>query len=219
MSVKSAVTTRRSSVGRAAASAARGVPHARQNRAPDGFACPQAAQLMVTFPSVRAPLERGTPGPETVPTVGLETTMRQEALALAPEDEQKPRTEFGTGLRARLELVRVRAEPALPTVRRDISPELMLVSPEAPTTEGVLAALLSDPIRAAKRLPLGALLREAGLLDPAEIDFALVRAKEEGRRLGEIVIEYGLVTQNDIVRLVAEQRGLPYVDIASLAVD
>ena len=145
--------------------------------------------------------------------------MRQEALALAPEDEQKPRTEFGTGLRARLELVRVRAEPALPTVRRDISPELMLVSPEAPTTEGVLAALLSDPIRAAKRLPLGALLREAGLLDPAEIDFALVRAKEEGRRLGEIVIEYGLVTQNDIVRLVAEQRGLPYVDIASLAVD
>jgi hypothetical protein len=145
--------------------------------------------------------------------------MRQEALELVREDEQKPRTEFGTGLRARLELVRVQAEPALPTVRRDISPELMLVSPEAPTTEGVLAALLSDPIRAAKRLPLGALLREAGLLDPAEIDFALVRAKEEGRRLGEIVIEYGLVTQNDIVRLVAEQRGLPYVDIAALAVD
>jgi hypothetical protein len=146
--------------------------------------------------------------------------MRQEALALAVEDdEQKSRTEFGTGLRARLELVRVRAEPAAPPIRRDISPELMLVSPEAPTTEGVLAALLNDPIRAAKRLPLGALLREAGLLDPAEIDFALVRAKEEGRRLGEIVIEYGLVTQNDIVRLVAEQRGLPYVDIASLAVD
>jgi hypothetical protein len=146
--------------------------------------------------------------------------MRQEALELVVDDgEQKSRTEFGTGLRARLELVRVRAEPAVPPIRRDISPELMLVSPEAPTTEGVLAALLSDPIRAAKRLPLGALLREAGLLDPAEIDFALVRAKEEGRRLGEIVIEYGLVTQNDIVRLVAEQRGLPYVDIASLAVD
>jgi hypothetical protein len=145
--------------------------------------------------------------------------MRQEALALAVEDEQKSRTEFGTGLRARLELVRVRAEPQAPPIRRDISPELMLVSPESPTTEGVLAALLADPIRAAKRLPLGALLREAGLLDPAEIDFALVRAKEEGRRLGEIVIEYGLVTQNDIVRLVAEQRGLPYVDIAALAVD
>jgi Type II secretion system (T2SS), protein E, N-terminal domain len=145
--------------------------------------------------------------------------MRQEALALALEDEQTSRTEFGTGLRARLELVRVRSEPALPPIRRDISPELMLVSPESPTTEGVLAALLTDPIRAAKRLPLGALLREAGLLDPAEIDFALVRAKEQGRRLGEIVIEYGLVTQNDIVRLVAEQRGVPYVDIAPLAVD
>lgn len=48
MSVNTAVTMRRSSAGRAAASAARGVPHARQNLASGGFACPQAAQLVVT---------------------------------------------------------------------------------------------------------------------------------------------------------------------------
>jgi hypothetical protein len=146
--------------------------------------------------------------------------MRQASEALELELDGA-RTEFGTGLRARLELVRARSpellEETLP--RRDISPELMLVSTDGPTTEGVLAALLGDSVRAAKRLPLGALLSEAGLLDPSEIEFALGRAREEGRRLGEVVIEYGLVTQNDIVRLVAEQRGLPYVDIASLAVD
>src|SRR4029453_14267898 len=144
--------------------------------------------------------------------------MRQEAAALTLEigDERK---EFGTGLRARLEVVRLETEPAVPAARRDISPELMLVSPEAPSAESVLAGLLSGGMPGAKRLPLGALLAEAGLLDPSEIDFALARARTEGRRLGEIVIEHGFVTPEEIVRLVAAQRGLPYLDIASLAVD
>jgi Type II secretion system (T2SS), protein E, N-terminal domain len=144
--------------------------------------------------------------------------MRQEAAALTLEigDERK---EFGTGLRARLEVVRLETEAVVPVARRDISPELMLVSPEAPSAESVLAGLLSAGMPGAKRLPLGALLAEAGLLDPSEIDFALARARTEGRRLGEIVIEHGFVTPEEIVRLVAAQRGLPYLDIASLAVD
>jgi hypothetical protein len=144
--------------------------------------------------------------------------MRQEAAALALENGIE-RQEFGTGLRARLELVRGFAEAELPVVRRDISPELMLVSPDAPPAESVLAGLLAGDFPGAKRLPLGALLSEAGLLDPSEIEFALARARQEGRRLGEIVIEHGFVTPEDIVRLVAEQRGLPFVDVASLRVD
>jgi hypothetical protein len=144
--------------------------------------------------------------------------MRQEAAAVTLEigDERK---EFGTGLRARLEVVRLETEAVVPVARRDISPELMLVSPEAPSAESVLGGLLSEGMPGAKRLPLGALLAEAGLLDPSEIDFALMRARTEGRRLGEIVIEHGFVTPEEIVRLVAAQRGLPYLDIASLAVD
>jgi type II secretion system (T2SS) protein E len=144
--------------------------------------------------------------------------MRQEAAALALEIGEE-RREFGTGLRSRLELVRSQAETALPIVRRDISPELMLVSPELPSADSVLASLLAAGTPGAKRLPLGALLSEAGLLDPGEIDFALAQARNEGRRLGEIVIEHGFVTPEEIVQLVAVQRGLPYLDIAPLAVD
>jgi MSHA biogenesis protein MshE len=57
------------------------------------------------------------------------------------------------------------------------------------------------------------------LLGPGEIAFALTRARDEGKRIGEILIEYGLVTSTDVVRLVAEQRGLPFLDIAPLSVD
>ena len=94
----------------------------------------------------------------------------------------------------------------------------MLVSPPD-TSENVLAELIAERVRHARPEPLGALLSEAGLLDPGEVDFALARARKEGKRLGEILIEYGLVSSTDVIRVVAAQRGLPFFDIGNLAVD
>jgi Type II secretion system (T2SS), protein E, N-terminal domain len=142
--------------------------------------------------------------------------MRQSE-ALAVEFEEQP-TEFGTGLRARLELVRAMVEVPAPSLRREISPELMLVSPPD-SSENVLAELIAQHVREARPEPLGRLLSEAGLLDPAEVDFALTRARTEGKRLGEVLTEYGLVSSADVIRLVAQQRGLPFYDIGNLAVD
>jgi Type II secretion system (T2SS), protein E, N-terminal domain len=139
--------------------------------------------------------------------------------ALAVEFEAQPTLrEFGTGLRARLELVRAMVEVPSPPLRREISPELMLVSPPE-SSENVLAELIAERVREARPEPLGRLLSEAGLLDPAEVDFALARARTEGKRLGEVLIQYGLVSSADVIRLVAQQRGLPFYDIGNLAVD
>lgn len=143
--------------------------------------------------------------------------MRLAAEALVFEEE--PRREFGTGLRARLELVRSIVEvPVEDAPRRDHSPELMLVSP-LESADNVLAELLAGQARQARREPLGRLLAEAGLLDPAELRLALERAARERRRLGEVLIDFGLVTSTDIVRVVAEQRGLPFLDVGGLPVD
>ena len=140
------------------------------------------------------------------------------------EEENTSLPEFGTGLRARLELVQALAPVAATQLdpapsRRDVSPELMLVSPETNDPSSVLAELLAQRVRDVRREPLGELLAEAGLLEEAEIDLALGTARRSGRRLGEVLIEYGLVTSFDVVRLVAEQRGLPFVDLNSFAVD
>jgi Type II secretion system (T2SS), protein E, N-terminal domain len=144
--------------------------------------------------------------------------MRQSE-ALAFEVGEQPRLkEFGTGLRSRLELVRAMVEVPAAPLRRDISPELMLVSPPD-TSENLLAELIAERVRQARPEPLGALLSEAGLLDAGEVDFALARARIEGKRLGEILIEYGLVSSTDVIRVVAAQRGLPFFDIGKLAVD
>jgi Type II secretion system (T2SS), protein E, N-terminal domain len=143
----------------------------------------------------------------------------QASTAAVLEEDQAPLKEFGTGLRARLELVRSLPPEREIAPRRDLSPELVLVSPEADSLNGVLAELLAQRVRETRREPLGALLAEAGLLDAAELDLALGTARETGKRLGEVLIEYGLVTPVDVVRLVAAQRGLPFVDVASLPVD
>jgi MshEN domain len=137
---------------------------------------------------------------------------------------EAPLLAFGNGLRDRLEVVRAlevaRVEQARPPARRDISPELMLVSPDPePDDENSLAAALLERVGEARRAPLGMLLAEAGLLTAGEIHFALARAQESGRRLGEVLVEHGFVTPDDIVRVVAEQRGLPFLDVRTVPVD
>jgi hypothetical protein len=137
---------------------------------------------------------------------------------------EAPLLAFGNGLRDRLQFVRAlevaRIERARPPARRDISPELMLVSPDPePDYENSLAAALLERVGEGRRAPLGMLLAEAGLLTAGEIHFALARAQESGRRLGEVLVEHGFVTPADIVRVVAEQRGLPFLDVRTVTVD
>ena len=139
--------------------------------------------------------------------------------AEALDEESGSLPEFGTGLRARLDVVRSLEVAPLVSPRRDVSPELMLVSPDPAGMDGILAGLLAERVRHARPEPLGALLAEAGLLAEAEIELALRTARTHGKRLGEVLTELGLVTPADVVRMVAEQRGLPFVDVAALPVD
>ena len=148
--------------------------------------------------------------------------MRQTSSSALAEIDQSE-GEFGTGLRARLALVRTR-ERSKPTYlgsilelrqasRRDLSPELALVSPDFS-----LGELMLD-VEVVRDAPLGTLLAEAGLLQSAELDFALACAREHGKRLGEVLVEQGLVAPAEIVRVVAAQRGLPFVDVRRIPVD
>ncbi len=150
--------------------------------------------------------------------------MGQASTSAFFEDEYAA-AEFGTGLRARLELVRAKKKQSAylgsvlelrERTRRDFSPELALVSPEL--EPGELAELFVSA-QDARDAPLGTLLAEAGLLDFEDLDFALTQARQRGKRLGEVLVEHGLVSPSEVVRLVAVQRGLPFVDVRRISVD
>jgi Type II secretion system (T2SS), protein E, N-terminal domain len=66
--------------------------------------------------------------------------------------------------------------------------------------------------------PLGTLVLRAGLLPLEVIDLALAEAVESGRRLGEVLMEYGL-PERELARLLAAQHGQEFVDLATFPID
>ncbi len=68
-------------------------------------------------------------------------------------------------------------------------------------------------------MPLGRLLVAEGLLTEAQVDDALFEGGQTGERLGEIVVRRGLLSEDEIAKVLAEQWSLSYVDRASIWFD
>ena len=72
---------------------------------------------------------------------------------------------------------------------------------------------MSTPLRERPVAPLGSLIFRAGLLPAETIENALEEGVKTGRRLGEILIERGLIKEEDLTRLLAGQKGLPFINL------
>jgi hypothetical protein len=78
---------------------------------------------------------------------------------------------------------------------------------------------MSTPLRERPDAPLGTLIFRAGLLPAETIENALEEGVKTGRRLGEILIERGLLQEEDLTRLLAGQKGLPFVSLRAEPID
>lgn len=85
------------------------------------------------------------------------------------------------------------------------------------TMPGAPAPQLMSPAQM-RAYPLGTLVLRAGLMPLEVIDLALNEAVESGRRLGEVLIEYGL-PERELARLLAAQHGQQFVDLATFPID
>jgi len=66
--------------------------------------------------------------------------------------------------------------------------------------------------------PLGTLVVRSGLMPLETVNRALAEAAESGRRLGEVLLDYGL-PERDLTRLLAAQHGQEFVDLTEYPVD
>src|SRR5256714_10204750 len=66
--------------------------------------------------------------------------------------------------------------------------------------------------------PLGTLVVRAGLMSLEMVNRALAEAAESGRRLGEVLLEYGL-PERELTRLLAAQQGQEFVDLDAYPID
>jgi hypothetical protein len=63
------------------------------------------------------------------------------------------------------------------------------------------------------------MLVEEGYFGLLELKDALEEARQSGRRLGEVLIERGLIDERILAQRVAEQEDLPYVELGKYDVD
>lgn len=90
------------------------------------------------------------------------------------------------------------------------------VAPAAPDEQEPVPSPVGGGMR---DVPLGTLIFRAGLLAEEQLEDALQEGMRTGKRLGEVLAERGLIRDSDLGRLLAGQQGLPYVEVATLAVD
>ncbi|MGZ4334741.1 MAG: GspE/PulE/PilB domain-containing protein [Gaiellaceae bacterium] len=69
------------------------------------------------------------------------------------------------------------------------------------------------------RVALGELLVAAELVSQPEVQMALAEGTQTGERLGEVLVRKGIVTEDDVARLLAQQWGLDYVERSSIWFD
>lgn len=64
-------------------------------------------------------------------------------------------------------------------------------------------------------LRIGDLLVELGYLSPEKLKAALdIQSREEGRRLGQVIVEHQFMSENDFLEALSVQLGFPYVNLS-----
>src|SRR5437660_2388102 len=72
---------------------------------------------------------------------------------------------------------------------------------------------------AARSTQLGTLLLERGLITQEQLDAALEEQRETRKSLGRVLIDGGMVSETDLVATLAARIGLEFVDLIEYAVD
>ncbi len=66
---------------------------------------------------------------------------------------------------------------------------------------------------------LGTMLLEEGMISSKDLEVAVVKQRTSGLPLGKILVEEGLVNEADLVRILARQIGIEYVDLTETSID
>lgn len=67
--------------------------------------------------------------------------------------------------------------------------------------------------------PVGTMLVQAGLLNQESLDVALAECDATNRSLGRVLLDRHMVTEGDLLSVIAKQMGMEYVDLADFPVD
>ena len=74
-------------------------------------------------------------------------------------------------------------------------------------------------LRSGSKLKLGDLLVAAGEITKGQLDEALAEQKDSGKKLGRILVAKGFVQEDRLLSFLADQLGVPFVDLKDFRID
>jgi MshEN domain len=122
--------------------------------------------------------------------------------------------EFGIGLRARLEGAGLIDADDAATERLALERKLLAACPE-------LADVRIEPVRRRRvpHLPFATLVYQANLLPAESLEDALEEAERRSEPVGRVLTRARLLREDEVVWVLAEQRGLAFVRLGRLELD
>ncbi|GAB4269094.1 MAG: type IV-A pilus assembly ATPase PilB [Candidatus Rifleibacteriota bacterium] len=70
-----------------------------------------------------------------------------------------------------------------------------------------------------RKMRLGDALIHEGLINEEQLQQALALQKKSGKRLGAVLVEMHLVTEQDIVQILSKQLRIPFIDLSNYLID
>ena len=70
-----------------------------------------------------------------------------------------------------------------------------------------------------RRIRLGESLVESGLITESQLDEALKRRLTSGERIGEALVGLGFISERDLLRTLAQDADIPFLEARELVVD
>jgi MSHA biogenesis protein MshE len=70
-----------------------------------------------------------------------------------------------------------------------------------------------------KKVRIGDLLEQAGIISSEQLQQALQEQKSTGKKLGQVFIDWGVVTEDRLLHLLADQLDIDYVDLSQYRID
>ena len=113
------------------------------------------------------------------------------------------------------------APPAAPPAAPPVAPTAPGIppAPAAPAAPPKPAAPQPAKAAAPKKMRLGDALIHEGLINPEQLQQALALQKKSGKRLGAVLVEMHLVTEQDIVQILSKQLRIPFIDLSNYLID
>ncbi|WP_119395803.1 GspE/PulE family protein [Salinibius halmophilus] len=70
-----------------------------------------------------------------------------------------------------------------------------------------------------RRLRIGDLLVERGAITEAQLTLALEEQRHSGKRLGNVLVDLGMVRESEFLQIIADKLGLPFIDLRRMQVN